>query len=77
MAFKHVNKGVRRVDAYEKVTGKAKFGADLEFANMLYASVLRTEYPHAEIKKIETAAAEEMPGIKGIFTAKDIPYYIF
>jgi len=44
MAFKHVNKGVKRVDAYEKVTGKAKFGADLEFANMLQAKVLRTEY---------------------------------
>jgi CO/xanthine dehydrogenase Mo-binding subunit len=77
MAFKHVNKGVKRVDAYEKVTGKAKFGADLEFANMLYAKVLRTEYPHAKILKIETSEAEKMPGVKGVFTAKDIPNNLF
>ena len=77
MAFKHVNKGVKRVDAYEKVTGKAKFGADLEFANMLHAKVLRTKYPHAEIKNIDTAEAEKMPGVKGVFTAKDIPNNLF
>jgi CO/xanthine dehydrogenase Mo-binding subunit len=77
MAFKHVNKGVKRVDAYEKVTGRAKFGGDLEFANMLHAKVLRTEYPHAKILKIDTSEAEEMPGVKGVFTAKDIPNNLF
>ena len=77
MAFKHVNKGVQRVDAYEKVTGKAKFGADMEFANMLYAKVLRTEYPHAKILEIDTSEAEKMPGVKGVFTAKDIPNNLF
>lgn len=77
MAFKHVNKGLKRVDAYEKVTGKAKFGADLEFANMLYAKVLRTKYPHAKIKNIDTTKAEEMPGVKGVFTAKDVPNNLF
>lgn len=77
MAFKHVNKGVKRVDAYEKVTGKAKFGADLEFANQLYAKVLRTKYPHARIINIETEEAEKMPGVKGVFTAADIKNNLF
>jgi len=77
MAFEYVNKGVKRVDAYEKVTGKAKFGADMEFADMLYAKVLHTEYPHAEIKKIDISAAEKMPGVKGIYTAADIPNNLF
>ncbi|MCC3144297.1 xanthine dehydrogenase family protein molybdopterin-binding subunit [Halanaerobium sp. Z-7514] len=77
MAFKHVNKGVKRVDAYEKVTGKAKFGADLEFADQLYAKVLRTEYPHARIINIETAEAEKMPGVRGVFTAADIKNNLF
>lgn len=77
MTFKHVNKGINRVDAYEKVTGKAKFGADMEFADMLYAKVLRSEYPHAEIKNIDLAEAEKMPGVKGIYTAADIPNNLF
>jgi len=77
MAFKHVNKGVKRVDAYEKVTGRAKFGADMEFADMLYAKVLRTEYPHARIKNIDSSEAETMPGVKGVYTAADIPNNLF
>ena len=77
MAFKHVNKGVKRVDAYEKVTGRAKFGADMEFADMLYAKVLRTEYPHARIKNIDISEAETMPGVKGVYTAADIPNNLF
>ncbi len=77
MAYKHVNKGVKRVDAYEKVTGRAKFGADMEFADMLYAKVLRTEYPHARIKDIDISEAETMPGVKGIYTAADIPNNLF
>ncbi|GAH16870.1 unnamed protein product, partial [marine sediment metagenome] len=47
MDYDKVNKPIRRVDAYEKVTGKAKFAADLFFPNMLYGKVLRSKYPHA------------------------------
>ncbi|MGM0603219.1 MAG: xanthine dehydrogenase family protein molybdopterin-binding subunit [Bacillota bacterium] len=77
MTFEYVNKGVKRVDAYEKVTGKAKFGADLEFADMVYAKVLRTEYPHAKIKKIDISKAEKLPGVVGVYTAEDIPNNLF
>ena len=52
MKFSKVNKSIKRVDAYEKVTGKAKFAADLFFPNMLYGKVLRSKYPHAQILKI-------------------------
>ena len=44
---------------------------------MLYAKVLRTEYPHAKILKIDISEAEKMPGVKGVFTAKDIPNNLF
>ncbi len=77
MVFKHVNKPVERVDAYEKVTGKAKYGADIEFANMLYAKVLRTDYPHARILNIDTQKAEELAGVKAVLTAQDIPNNLF
>nr|WP_281255434.1 xanthine dehydrogenase family protein molybdopterin-binding subunit [Petrotoga olearia] len=61
------------MDAYEKVTGKAKFADDLEFPNMLYAKVLRTKYPSAKILNINLDEAKKIPGVKAIITAKDIP----
>ncbi|MCF8008424.1 MAG: xanthine dehydrogenase family protein molybdopterin-binding subunit [Halanaerobiales bacterium] len=73
MEFTHVNKSEKRVDVYEKVTGRAKYGADLNFANMLYASVLYTAYPYAKIKKIDTQKAKKLPGVVSVITAKDIP----
>ena len=73
MSHKSVNKSKKRVDAYEKVTGKAKFGADLYFDRMLYGKVLRTEYPHAEILNIDTEKAKSVEGVKAVLTADDIP----
>jgi len=61
------------VDAYEKVTGKAKFADDLEFANMLYAKVLRTKYPSAKILNVNVDKAWEVSGVKSVITAKDVP----
>ena len=73
MVFKKVNKEIKRVDAYEKVTGRARFGADLEFPEMLYGKVLRTDFPHARIKNIDYAQALKIEGVEAIITAKDIP----
>lgn len=73
MDYDKVNKPIRRVDAYEKVTGKAKFGADLFFPNMLYAKVLRSKYPHARIVKINIKKALACPGVKAIIRAEDMP----
>lgn len=73
MEYDKVNKPIKRVDAYEKVTGKAKFGADLFFPNMLYGKVLRSKYPHARIVKINIKKALACPGVKAIIRAEDIP----
>jgi len=73
MEFKHVNKSEKRVDVYEKVTGKAEYGADMRFPDMLYGKVLRTEYPYAKIKNIDTSKAEKQPGVVAVITAEDIP----
>ena len=73
MKFSQVNKPIKRVDAYEKVTGKAKFGADLFFPNMLYGKVLRSKYPHARIVKIDIKKALACPGVKAVITADDVP----
>ncbi|HHY38927.1 MAG TPA: xanthine dehydrogenase family protein [Clostridia bacterium] len=68
-----VNKPVPRVDAYEKVTGRAKYAADIYFPNMLYGKVLRSRYSHARILSVDTSAAEAMPGVYCVLTAKDLP----
>jgi len=73
MVYSKVNKPIKRIDAYEKVTGKAKFGADLFFPHMLYGKVLRSKYPHAQILKINIDGALAYPGVKAVLTAKDVP----
>ncbi len=63
----------RRVDAWGKVTGRAKFAEDYNVAHQLYGKVLRSKYPHAKILRIETSKAEQLPGVEAVLTAKDIP----
>jgi nicotinate dehydrogenase large molybdopterin subunit len=62
-----------RRDGEPKVTGKLKYLTDLTFPNMLYGTVLRSEYPHAEIESIDTKEAEELAGVFAVITYKDVP----
>ena len=55
-------------DGIDKVTGRAKFGADLYLPGMLVGKILRSPHPHARIKSIDTSAAEKLPGVKAIVT---------
>jgi len=71
--YKIINKSVKRIDAYEKVTGKAKYGADLNFAHQLYAKTVYSKYPHAKILKIDTKGAERLEGVAIVITAKNVP----
>jgi CO/xanthine dehydrogenase Mo-binding subunit len=68
-----VGKSVPRPDAVDKVTGRARFGADHSIPGMLWASVVRSERPHAEILGIETQAAQGLDGVEAIVTCRDIP----
>ncbi len=73
MVFYQVNKPITRIDAYEKVTGRAKYGADIVFPYMLYGKVLRSKYAHARIREINIDKALTCPKVRAILTAKDIP----
>ncbi|MGE5588983.1 MAG: xanthine dehydrogenase family protein molybdopterin-binding subunit [Clostridia bacterium] len=68
-----VHHRARRVDAVEKVTGSAKFGADLYFDGMLHARVLRARLPHARIVRIDAGEALKVPGVEAVITHEDIP----
>jgi xanthine dehydrogenase molybdenum-binding subunit len=62
-----------RHDGVDKVTGRAKYGADYTFPGMLYGKVLRSPYAHANIKSIKVDKALALPGVKAIVTADDLP----
>ena len=60
-------------DGIDKVTGRAKFGADLFLPGMLVGKILRSPHPHARIKSIDISAAERLPGVKAVVTRDDFP----
>ncbi|MCL6477832.1 MAG: 4-hydroxybenzoyl-CoA reductase subunit alpha [Peptococcaceae bacterium] len=68
-----IGKSVPRIDALEKVTGRAKYTGDLKFPNMLVGKLLTSPYAHARILNIDTSEAEKLPGVKAIITRKDVP----
>ena len=60
-----------RPDGVDKVTGKARFGADYSLPGMLHGKVLRSPHPHAILKSIDTTEAEDLAGVKAIVTRDD------
>ncbi|MGE0222267.1 MAG: xanthine dehydrogenase family protein molybdopterin-binding subunit [Acetobacteraceae bacterium] len=71
--FKWIGTRPIRPDGVPKVTGRALYGADLKLPGLLYGKVLRSPHAHARIKSIDTSAAEKLPGVKAVMTAKDLP----
>ena len=67
----YVGKPARRVDALEKVTGKAKYIADRTLPGMLHARCLRSELPHARIARLDVAPALQVPGVRAVITNQD------
>jgi CO/xanthine dehydrogenase Mo-binding subunit len=70
-AFDWIGTRPLRPDGVDKVTGRARFGADLTMPSQLVGKVLRSPYPHARIRSIDTSAAAALPGVKAIVTAGD------
>jgi CO/xanthine dehydrogenase Mo-binding subunit/aerobic-type carbon monoxide dehydrogenase small subunit (CoxS/CutS family) len=69
--FEIVGTSMPRVDTRAKVTGGAKYTADLTFPHMLIGKILRSPHAHARIVDIDTRAAENLPGVKAVVTGKD------
>ena len=67
-ALKTVGHPASRIDAIERVTGKAVYTADVQVPGMLYARVLRSPHPHARIRRIDASKALALPGVKAILT---------
>ncbi len=72
-----IGKRLPRVDARDKVTGKALYTDDLSLPRMLCGAILRSPLPHAAIVSIDTSKAIKLPGVKAIVTAADTPQIKF
>jgi len=62
-----------RAEAKEKTLGTGQFVDDMQVPGMLHGTVLRSRYPRALVKKIDTAAARALPGVEAVLTAEDVP----
>ncbi|HLW72100.1 MAG TPA: xanthine dehydrogenase family protein molybdopterin-binding subunit [Candidatus Binataceae bacterium] len=71
--FKVIGTRPIRHDGVDKVTGRAKYGADYAFPDMLFGKMLRSPYAHARIKSINTDKAKALPGVMAVMTAADLP----
>ncbi|MCE8007498.1 xanthine dehydrogenase family protein molybdopterin-binding subunit [Aestuariivita sp.] len=69
--FKIVGTRPLRPDGIDKVTGKARFGADITAPGMLVGLVLRSPHAHARIVSIDTSRAEAVPGVHAVVTRAD------
>ena len=63
-----VGHNVPRIDAYERVTGRATYTRDVRLPGMLYGRVLRSPHPHARIRGIDVTKAAALPGVRAVAT---------
>lgn len=68
-----VGKSIARVDAYGKVTGDAKYTADLMPPGLLVAKVVRSTIANGIVKGFDLEEARKVPGVVKIVTCFDVP----
>jgi CO/xanthine dehydrogenase Mo-binding subunit len=73
-AFTVVGRSVRRTDALEKVTGRARYLSDMELPGMAHARLLRSPYAHARLGRVEVSAARHVPGVYAVLAAPDLTF---
>ena len=61
-----------RVDAVEKVTGRALYAEDIQLPRMLYGALVRSPHAHGQIIAIDASAALNLPGVKAVVTGRDL-----
>ncbi len=76
-----IGRSLPRLEAREKVTGRAEYTHTMRLPGMLYGKIVRSTVPHGRIKSIDTSAAKKVPGVYRVVTSEDVlkvipdPYY--
>ena len=71
--YKLIGKPYSTADLVAKVTGRAKYAEDFRAEGMLFAKLLVSPMPHGRVRRIDTRAAEALPGVAAILTAAELP----
>ena len=71
--FKVIGSRVQRPDGIDKVTGRARYGADYNAPGQLVGLLLRSPHAHARITGLDTTRAEKLSGVKAVITSDDLP----
>jgi len=71
--FQHIGQRIIRPDGFDKVTGRANYGADFRLPGMIWGKILRSPYAHAKIKKLDVSKAEAHPDVLAVATHQDFP----
>lgn len=64
--LEYIGKPIERWDGHLKVTGRARYTADVQLPGMLYAKFVNATVPHARVTAVDTSAAEGLPGVKAV-----------
>ncbi|HEV8536994.1 MAG TPA: xanthine dehydrogenase family protein molybdopterin-binding subunit [Candidatus Limnocylindria bacterium] len=75
--FTEIGHGRRRVDGTQRVTGRARYTQDIYLPGMLHVRVLRSPYPRARVRRIDTKKAEALPGVRGVLHRFNAPKAAF
>jgi xanthine dehydrogenase YagR molybdenum-binding subunit len=67
-----IGRDTRRVDGPLKVTGRAKYASDFHFPGLLYGVPVEATIANGKVTRVDTAAAEKMPGVRAIFHRENI-----
>ncbi len=68
----HIGEAVKRKEDYRFLTGAGNYTDDINLANQRVAVFVRSPHAHANIKSVNVAKAEAMPGVTKVFTGKDV-----
>ena len=72
MSYQIIGQPVPRIDNTSKVTGDARYTADVLLPGTLWAKTLRSPHSHARIVRIDTSRAEKAPGVRAVLTGDDV-----
>ena len=73
MAHRIVGQPIGRLDGVLKVSGEARYSADVALPGLVWGKALRSPLPHARIRRIDTSKARALPGVLAVLTAQDLP----
>ena len=76
-ALKSIGRPVSRLDAVQKVTGRARYTFDVQLSGMLWGRLVVSPWPHARVKSIDTSEAERYPGVRAVHVLEAWSFTLF